>query len=183
METEMEETRKDEKEGRTMRWPFVSRRAYDLLADQIRRMRKECAADHTPTDAYELALETITELKESNRTWADHARRLERKDHGMTEVPREARLTNNDPMPEALRDYITSFGDSRTIKNNRAVAYQRHSGGESWEKIIADVVVPPEPRERIMGAEEPEEEEGEGYEDSDTGDPQSEEAEAGSRSG
>ena len=184
METEMEEDRQDEKKGWTMiKWPWVSRRAYDLLLKQMGQMRVDCIADHVGMDAYEASSETIIELRESNRMWADHARRLERKDHGMTEAPREPRIADNDPVPGELREYINSFSDRRTVKAMMAVAYRRKADGETWDEITKDVIVPEEPRERIMGAEDPDEEAGEGDEDSDTGSPQTEAAEAGSRSG
>lgn len=179
----MEEDRPDEKEGWTLRWWWVSRRAYDDMRRKNLALETEIAVSHVPLATYDLAVEIITDLRESNRIWADHARRLERKGLGMTEAPREPKVSDNDPMPPELWEYIGSFGDRRTVKTNKAVAYRRKADGETWDEIIADVIVPPEPRERIMGAEDPEEEAGEGDEDSDTGSPQTEAAEAGSRSG
>ncbi len=177
-----------------MSWPWVSRRAYELLEEQLRTVRTDCKENHTSLGAYKAVSEEVLFLMEAvedtaaevrflrkeNQNWADHARRLERKDHGMTEAPRELRTpVKAQPMPPKLKKYIESFGDIRTIKINRAVAYKRHADGESWDTIENDVVVPEEPRERIMGPEDQPEEQDEGYEEGDAGAAAEEEQEPG----
>lgn len=141
-----------------MKWPWVSRRAYDLLVEQNMALRRESETGQVSLDTFELAIETLGDLKESNRQWADHARRIERREHGMSELAREPRTPAQlETMPQELREYIASFRDSPGIrKSMKAVAFQRHSAGESWDEIIEAVIVPEEPRERIMGAEDDE---------------------------
>lgn len=75
--------------------------------------------------------------------------RIDRVESGLTEVahrPKEKR----EPMPPPLRDYIDSFASVSTRRQMAGVAYKRNAEGESWVDIIADVVIPEEPREKSL---------------------------------
>lgn len=94
-----------------MRWPWVSRIAYDLLLDERDRLRAK------------------------NDNWEDHVRRVKRKEKGMTELPAEKKVPL-EPIPGEIERIIQKFGSEATrqgVRNNVLMA--RHRQGQPWSKI------------------------------------------------
>lgn len=99
-----------------MNWPWVSRRAYDVVIDERDRLR------------------------EQNDALLDHIRRVDRIEHGVPELPRQPRPAF-EPMPQELLHYINSYGDERFQKMQRDEAYKRHHKlGQPWSRIMAEVM-------------------------------------------
>jgi len=97
-----------------MKWPWVSRRAYDL------------------------ALEELHRLREQNTGLYEHFKRMDRTEHGLGEVPRPAR-TAIEAMPETIQEYISGFAGQQTQKQMRDQCWRRHGRGEAWASIEADL--------------------------------------------
>ena len=100
-----------------MRWPWVSRRAYDAVVDQ--------------KDA----------LLNQNSKLIDHLSRKSRFEAGMSETPRPPSKAR-EPMPEVLRENIAGGADSSMRRMRRTELERRYSRGESWAAIIDDVLGP-----------------------------------------
>lgn len=97
-----------------MKWPWVSRRAYDLLENERDRLR------------------------EQNDQLFEHLQRIDRVEHKLPETPRAPRR-ELEPMPKPVRDHIDSFADRKIQAEMRKECLHRHANGEAWEKIIADI--------------------------------------------
>ncbi len=100
-----------------MRWPWVSRRAYDTVIDQ--------------KDA----------LLDQNSKLIEHLSRKSRFEAGMSETPRPPPKVR-EPMPEALRENIAGGADSSMRRMRRTELERRYSRGESWDVIVDDVLGP-----------------------------------------
>ena len=98
-------------------WPWVSRRAYDLLSV----MHEQVVAQNT------MLIADLT--------------RIRRFESGLTEVRRPERATL-EPMPQELYEYIKGWGTEATRRVQRAQAYRRHQHGEKWDDIVADMMAP-----------------------------------------
>ena len=98
-----------------MRWPWVSRLAYDTVRGESDRLR------------------------EQNAQLLAHITRMDRVEHGLGETPRPERLALQ-PMPGELKAYIASFATPAIQKTMRDQAYRRHAKGQSWETIAQDVM-------------------------------------------
>ncbi|KKK96106.1 hypothetical protein LCGC14_2666110 [marine sediment metagenome] len=98
-----------------MSWPWVSRRAYDLLLHNVER------------------------LETQNDKLIEAATRQRRFEAGMTETPRPERKPL-EPMPHELRQHIKGWGGSGTQRMQHSQAYRRHHQGESWVEIMADMM-------------------------------------------
>jgi len=97
-------------------WPWVSRRAFDLVVAENDRLR-------TQVDGL-----------------IDHVKRIDRIEHGVGEVPRPARPTY-DPMPKELVDHINGWqhpGVSRDLRNR---AWARRRAGEPWAQIVHSMLI------------------------------------------
>lgn len=128
-----------------MKSPWVSRALYDDKVELLKTMvRREMLDD---------ANRQIEWLKEELTKALEKRDRIDRVEAGMTEVahkPKPARP----PMPVELKKYIESAGSVSTRRGMMSVAYKRNAEGETWEEIVADVVVPEEPREKALQAAE-----------------------------
>ena len=105
-----------------IRWPWVSRRAYDLLGvvnEQVVAQNAMLIADLT---------------------------RIRRFESGLTEVRRPERAAL-EPMPQELYEYIKGWGSEAIRREQRAQAYRRHQRGEKWDDIKADMMAPDVPRD------------------------------------
>jgi len=92
-------------------WPWVSRLAFEQVASERDRLRVQ------------------------NDQLLDHLRRVDRAEHGMSEVPREPRQPQ-EPMPKSLRAYFNGFADQRMAKMMRDAAYAQHiKQGVPWPDI------------------------------------------------
>jgi hypothetical protein len=98
-----------------MKWPWVSRRAYDAVIDQ-----KDVLLDQ-------------------NSKLIEHLSRKSRFEAGMSETPR-APVKVREPMPEVLRDNIAGGADSSMRRMRRTELERRYSRGESWDVIVDDVL-------------------------------------------
>ena len=77
-----------------MKWPFISRTAYDLLINERDRMREQ-----------------VDDLQ-------DHVQRITRRQEGMTESPREAKRSI-EAIPPELEAIIMRFGSEQTRTDMR----------------------------------------------------------------
>ena len=98
-----------------MTWPWVSRRAYDLLIRDVER------------------------LSTQNGKLIDDLTRQRRVEAGMTETPRQEGKPL-EPMPYEFQQHIKGWGGSGTQRMQRAQAYRRHHQGESWDEIMDDMM-------------------------------------------
>lgn len=102
-----------------MSWPWVSRRAYDLLLHDVER------------------------LETQNDKLIDDLTRQRRVEAGMTETPRPERKPL-EPMPYELQQHIKGWGGAGTQRMQRGQAYRRHARGEPWDDIMDDLMRPDE---------------------------------------
>lgn len=105
-----------------MKWPWVSRRALDVLERERERLLADLERAHAE-------LERLT----------DAIVRISRREHGMTEVPREPRAPL-DAMPRELREHIESWGSRETREGLRTEAWRRRRDGQQWEEIAGDML-------------------------------------------
>jgi hypothetical protein len=130
-----------------MKWPWVSKVYLEYMEkahhDEITRLREQSEW-----------------LKEELAKALEKRDRIDRVEAGMTEVPHKPKA-KRPPMPQELKEYIQSAGTVSTRRSMMSVAYKRNAEGESWEDIVAEVVVPDEPRGRYLDVidEEPNEQE------------------------
>ena len=98
-----------------IRSPWVSRTAYDLVIEERDRLRAQ------------------------NDEWLDHARRVSRREKGMTELPPQPRKPQ-EPIPSSLNYIIDKFGSEQVrqnLRNNARIAH--HRGGKAWSEIVAEL--------------------------------------------
>jgi hypothetical protein len=98
-----------------VQWPWVGRLAFDLSRREVEYLRGQ------------------------NQVLQDALIRLQRKQSGLSELPREARPAV-EPMPDELKAYIEGFAGKGIRKQMRDTAFRRHAGGESWNSIVRDVL-------------------------------------------
>lgn len=135
-----------------MKWPLVGRSRFEMSlqlgVDLMKTMENMVSADrledaHRQIEWLQGELEKALEKRD----------RIDRVDAGLPENHREP-PKKREPMPEKLTDYIGGFGSNNMKRQMRSVAYKRHADGETWDSIVDDVVIPEEPRERFLQAEE-----------------------------
>ena len=98
-----------------MKWPFISRTAYDLLINERDRMREQ-----------------VDDLQ-------DHVQRITRRQEGMTESPREAKRPI-EAIPPELEAIIMRFGSEQTRTDMRNQArISRHRDARAWSEITAEL--------------------------------------------
>lgn len=110
-----------------MRFPLLTRRTHaEIMAGLL-----------SANESLSLAVtQTISErdwLRAQLETALDHNRRLERKEAGLTERPREPK--EPDPVPEKIRKIISAFGSSLTQEDQMTRAKRAHAEGATWEEI------------------------------------------------
>ncbi len=93
-----------------MRWPLVSRRAYDVLLDERDRLRA------------------------ANDQLTEHLVRMHRVEHGVAETPRAPRPPVEE-MPKSLVDYFDGLGNTAMARQLKREAANLHTRGESWPSI------------------------------------------------
>lgn len=79
-------------------------------------------------------------LRTQNRNLTDQLVRVQRVQHGMSEVPREKKAPPQ-AMPPELRRYIKSSASASLSQSMMKQAFARHREGETWEEIM-DAVMP-----------------------------------------
>ncbi len=128
-----------------MKWPWVSRALYEFV------QKSNDEGEH-------LLLDEISWLREELASALDKRDRIDRVEAGLGEVPHKPKV--QEPMPAELAAYINAAGNTSFKRQMRGTAYRRFADGETWESIVADVIVPDEPRNLYLQAEEADEEEG-----------------------
>jgi len=103
-----------------MRWPWVSRLAFDMACTERDRLR------------------------EQNDQLTESLIRMERFKAGMAETPRPAKRAT-EPMPRELFEYYKGWKNPSIRKDMIDRAIRRHSRGEAWPSIKASVM--PKPKE------------------------------------
>jgi hypothetical protein len=98
-----------------LRWPWVSRLAYETVADERDRLR------------------------EKNDELMAHIVRMDRLEHGVGEVPRGPKKPR-EPMPRRLMRHLKSFDNSAMAHELIEQCVGRHRTGESWESIESDML-------------------------------------------
>jgi len=93
-----------------MKWPWVSRRAYDLVVEERDYLRQQ-----------------VERLQE-------HHQRIDRIEHGVAEVPRRERPPMQ-PIPKSFLDKLNAWASPAICKANRDAAFRRHAQGVSWDVI------------------------------------------------
>jgi len=93
-----------------MKWPLVSRRAYDVVLDENARLRAQVDG------------------------LIDHTCRIDRIEHGVGEVPRPPRPVY-EPMPQEIRHYVDGWAAPSIRKATRDKLVARYKNGESWDSI------------------------------------------------
>lgn len=97
-----------------MRWPWVSRRAYDVVLDELKRLR------------------------DRNDRLTDVLERIARREQGMPEVPRDKR----DPpekIPHAVKEVIRLWGNPATQRMLEKRVREMRKDGKSWKEIERSV--------------------------------------------
>lgn len=98
-----------------MKWPLVSREAYEAACSERDWLRSQTGR----------LLEQLT--------------RIGRREVGLPEVPRGARVEIGE-IPAELARYIAGF-ESRSIRGAmRSEAFRRRQQGTSWEEIVSDAM-------------------------------------------
>ena len=99
-----------------IKWPWVSRLAYDTVAAERDRLRDQ------------------------NDKLIDHITRIDRASQGLTETPRQPK-PQQEPMPAELREYIMSFPNKGYQSMMWKAAWDRRlKHHESWDEITKDVL-------------------------------------------
>ena len=99
-----------------LQWPWVSRRAYDVLLDERDRLRAV------------------------NDQLTEHLTRMHRVEHGVAETPR-APKAKVEEMPKSLDDYFNGLGNPSMAKQLRREATSLHRAGEPWTSIQGRILV------------------------------------------
>lgn len=97
-----------------MKWPWISRRAFDLVCEERDRLRVQ-----------------VDSL-------LDHTKRMDRNEHGLHEIPREQKPPL-DPAPPELSEYIKGFAFKGFRQRMWKNAISRRARGESWAEIMASI--------------------------------------------
>lgn len=99
-----------------MRWPWVSRRAYEVVLDEYSRARED-------RDRLMAQITTLT----------DQIVRIQRFSQGMMETPREPRVA--EPMPADIQKQIMSVSDDRIRRMQTREAYKIYGQHRSWDAV------------------------------------------------
>lgn len=92
-----------------MNWPWVSRLAYENVRDERDRLR------------------------EQNDTLVEHLTRVQRRESGMPEMPRE-KPKPVEPVPQSIRRLLDGFSP-QVKKQLELEARQEHTAGVDWSHI------------------------------------------------
>jgi hypothetical protein len=97
-----------------MRWPWVSRLAYDTVAAE---------RDWLRTDVERLQ---------------DALTRISRREVGLPEAPREVR-PQVEPMPAELAQYVLGFANPETRRMAQRGLYEQRLKTGSWQRVMENV--------------------------------------------
>lgn len=127
-----------------MRWPWVS--AARLDAERAYQEHRFALLQEQTEFRILAANASIDWLQRQNAQLTDQLVRIQRRQAGLHEVPKEPKPAL-EPMPRALREYIAGFANRSIQKAQRDAAYKRHSQGEPWSSIAADLMEDDQPEE------------------------------------
>ncbi len=90
--------------------------------------------------AYDMVLAWNEELRTKNDAWEDHIKRIDRREHGLTELPVEKKEPADVAIPSNILRIINRFGNEQTRKGMRNdVLIARNRGGKAWSEIEAEL--------------------------------------------
>lgn len=98
-----------------MKWPWVSRLAYDTIAADRDRLREE------------------------NARLLEHVTRMDRIEHGVGETPRQPRAPI-EPIPKDLYEHIQKFSTASMRKFLEDTCQRRRRAGQPWDRIQRDIM-------------------------------------------
>lgn len=98
-----------------MRWPLVSRRAFDVLLDERDRLRVV------------------------NDELTSHLVRMHRVEHGVAETPRKLKPPP-EAMPRSLVEYFNGLENRSMAKHLCDQAKKNHVKGEPWSSIQGKIL-------------------------------------------
>jgi hypothetical protein len=105
-----------------MKWPWVSRLAFDTVVSEATYLREQLSQAALAHAALEKNLV-----------------RISRSEAGLTEEPRQPREPIG-PMPDELVKYIAGFDRRETRREMTSEAWRRRGRGIPWETIKAEVM-------------------------------------------
>jgi len=97
-----------------MKWPWVSRRAFDMVTDERDRLRAQ------------------------NESLIDALTRMQRFQMGMTEKPKE-NGRKMEPMPAPLKAHFDAIGNRSIRQHQMAEAYRRYAREGTWKGILDEI--------------------------------------------
>lgn len=106
-----------------MRFPLVPRSTLDALVRANEALGANLCSLMSERDYLRRSLDTAL----------DHNRRLERRDAGLSERPREERT--NDPIPPSIRELASKFGSTMTQQDQLTRAKRARADGAGWAEI------------------------------------------------
>ena len=98
-----------------LRFPWVSRLAFDVVVDECERLRSQ------------------------NGTLVEALTRLRRAETGLSETPKAPRAMV-EPIPADVLEYCNAFLNPSIRKQNRDTVIRRRASGESWAAIRRSVL-------------------------------------------
>ena len=143
-----------------MKWPWVSRLAYEAVVREGDELRAFRDRQHNETEllhqeikrlhgeaeklvsrlAYETVVGERDQLREQVGEMVQHIVRMDRVEHGKAENPREPRPPIED-MPQKLREHIKGFASTSIQKTMFDEASRRHAKqGVPWSRIIEETI-------------------------------------------
>ena len=112
-------------------WPWVSRKSWDILAGAHQDLKESSVGRGT----YEAVCDERDRLLAQNAELLNHVQRMDRVEHGVSEVERAPKP---DPgrFPQELRDHIAGFATAQIRTTMIRTAIHRRQQGESWADIV-----------------------------------------------
>ena len=100
-----------------MKWPWISRRAFDMVVEERDRLRVV------------------------NDQLTGHLVRMHRVEHGVAETPRPPKAKSRvEEMPRSLVDYFNGLGNASMAKQLSSQAKSLYRAGESWASIQSGIL-------------------------------------------
>jgi hypothetical protein len=118
-----------------MRWPWVSRRAYDQVVAERDRALEMIIMETVSKQAHEMLQAECARIVEQNDRLIEHLTRMDRLEHGVTEEPRLPRK-QIPPMPNEIRDYIKGFASDQVRREIQRTAYMEYREAGDWEGVL-----------------------------------------------
>lgn len=118
-----------------MKLPWVGRALYDLQTATVERLLDAHSERRREwSDELTRLREEIASLRAERSALVEHFKRMDRIDHGVTEVPRPPRREIKSISRLAF-EHVKSWGSEAMQADVRARLEARHRKGESWDDI------------------------------------------------